>query len=191
MRLFGVSGTNGSGKDSFGEILAAKHGYLFISVTDLLRDEAKKRGLPIEREVLRNISAEWRRQHGLGVLIDMGVKSYEEKGGDSNYRGLVLSSLRNPGEADSVHAHDGKVVWTDADAKIRYDRIYSRQRTAEDDKTFEQFKQEEQDEMSYSGDKATLSTAAVREKADIFLLNEGDTLESFEEVIAKELSEAL
>ena len=77
-----------------------------------------------------------------------------------------MASLRNPGEADRVHDLTGMMIWTDADPKIRYDRIYSRQRTAEDDKTFEQFLSEEQDEMTSSGDAATLSMADVKEKSD-------------------------
>ena len=61
-KIIGLSGTNGSGKDTVGEMLAAQHGYLFVSVSDLLREEARRRNLPVTREVLRTISAEWRRE---------------------------------------------------------------------------------------------------------------------------------
>ena len=53
-------------------MLAHHHNYMFISVTDLLRNEARRRGLPVVRENLRTISAEWRRELGLGVLVDKG-----------------------------------------------------------------------------------------------------------------------
>ncbi len=66
--VIGLSGTNGAGKDTVGEMLAAHHNYMFISVTELLRKEARRRYLPVERGVLRAISTEWRRELGLGVL---------------------------------------------------------------------------------------------------------------------------
>src|SRR3989344_194946 len=100
MKIIGVAGTNGSGKDSLGEILAKYHGYMFVSVADFLRDEAKKRGLPIEREILRTISAEWRRKYGVGVLVDRAVKLFQKTGKD--YKGLAISPMRNPGEADRL-----------------------------------------------------------------------------------------
>ena len=187
MKLFGLAGTNGSGKDTVGEILAEQHNFLFISVSDMLRDEARSRGLPVEREQLKTISAEWRRESGLGVLIDKAIERYKQLGGDEKYVGLVVASIRNPGEVDRIHELGGKLVWTDADPKIRYDRIFSRQRTAEDNKTFEQFLAEEQAEMQHSGDAATLSVGDVKTNADIFLVNEG-TLEEFAENIKHELS---
>jgi dephospho-CoA kinase len=191
MKIIGLSGTNGSGKDSVAEILREKYGYYFISVTELLRNEAKKRGLAVERENLRMISAEWRRESGLGVLIDKAVATYKEQGGDSKYAGLVVSSLRNPGENDSVHEFKGKVVWIDADPKIRYDRIFSRQRTDEDNKTYEEFLNEEKAEMQHSGDEATLSLLGVKEKSDIILVNEGSEISELENVIQSELSAIL
>src|SRR5688500_13275325 len=102
MKLFGLAGTNGSGKDTVGQILADRHNFLFISMSDLLRDEARARNLPVEREQLRTISAQWRRESGLGVLIDKSIEKYKASGGDEKYAGLVVSSVRNPGEVDRI-----------------------------------------------------------------------------------------
>ena len=68
--IIGLGGTNGSGKDTVGHMLAERHGYLFVSVTDILRAEAEKRGLSPEGENLRTKRAEWRRDGGLAVLVD-------------------------------------------------------------------------------------------------------------------------
>lgn len=185
MKIIGLSGTNGAGKDSVGEMLAERHGYLFISVTELLREEARKRDWPIEREQLRTISAQWRREHGPGVLVIKAVEAYAAQ--KHKYKGVAMSSLRNPGEADELHALGGTMVWVDADPKVRYSRIYSRQRTAEDNKTFEEFMGEEQAEMHQSGDKATLNLTAVKEKCDIFIQNDGNDINAFKDAAEKAL----
>lgn len=189
IQIIGLAGTNGAGKDTVGHILAEHHGYLFVSVTELLRKEAERRGLPVERGVLRTISAEWRRALGLGVLVDKAVAEYETV--KDKYAGVVVASLRNPGEADRVHALGGTMVWVDADPRIRYDRVQAaraeRDRAGEDDKTFEQFQAEEAAEMKQSGDPATLNMAAVKEKCDIFADNDDGGVEKFRKEIERAL----
>jgi dephospho-CoA kinase len=190
IKLIGVAGTNGSGKDSLGNMLQERHSWLFVSVSDLLRDEARKRGLPIEREVLRTISAEWRRKYGLGVLVDKAVALLNKSG--DKYTGVVAIPMRNPGEAQKVKDLGGILLWIDADPKIRYKRIYSRKRSAEDNKTFEQFLREEHDEMDHlGGDEATLSLAGVKDIADIFLENNGNDIEAFKDYAEKTLKNYL
>lgn len=188
-RIIGIAGTNGAGKDTVGHMLADKHGYLFVSVTDILRREAERRGQPVEREVLRSISAEWRRELGLGVLVDKAVAEFEASGG--KYSGVVIASLRNPGEADRVHALDGTVIWVDADPRIRYGRVQAaleqRGRAGEDRKTFEQFQAEEAAEMNRSGDSATLDMSAVKERADMTAINNDKPQDEFLEDVAKQL----
>jgi len=178
VKILGISGTNGAGKDSVGEYLAKKHGWHFVSVTDILREEAVKRGLPPDRHSTHMISAEWRRSHGLGVLIDKAVEAYKTE--KKHYKGLAIASLRNPGEADEVHRLGGKVIWIDADPKTRHQRVINSNRGRIDDqKTFEEFITEEQHQMRHSGDKATLSMEGVKAKADLFLDNNGHDIEMF------------
>lgn len=185
MKLIGIGGTNGSGKDTLGEMLSERHGWLFVTVSDLLRDEARARKLPIERQTLRTISAEWRKKYGLGVLIDKAVNEYKKQG--NKHVGLVISSLRNPGEADEIHRLGGQVAWIDADPQVRYKRVHSRQRSAEDKKTFEEFLAEEKIETNHGGSETALHMAAVKAKADIFIENNGDDLAAFKAEIEKAL----
>jgi dephospho-CoA kinase len=187
-KIIGVAGTNGAGKDSVGEMLAERRGWLYISVSDILRHGAEKQGLPIERNILRNLSAQWRRESGLGVLVDKALDEFKDADGREKYRGLAIASLRNPGEADRIHELDGKVVWVDADPKVRYERIVSRLRSDEDRKTYEEFLAEEQAEMEHSGDEATLSINAVKAKADISIENNGNDLETFKDAAEKSLN---
>lgn len=186
LNIVGIGGTNGSGKDTVGQMLAKRHGWLFVSGSEMLREELRKRGLPIERENLRALSAEWRREKGLGILIDKAVEQLSASKG--KYKGLAIASLRNPGEADHVHELGGIVVWIDADPKIRFERTLSRQRSIEDKKTYEQFLIIQEAEMNQGKDQATLSLAGVKAKADIFLQNNGDNIEAFKDTAEKALS---
>jgi len=193
LKIIGLAGTNGAGKDAVGAILADRYGYFFFSLTELFRIECRRRGIEIKRENTRMISAEWRRESGLATLVDRSMEVFEQAGGFTKYKGFVMSSLRNPAEPDRVHELGGSVLWIDADPRLRYERIQknaaNRGRAGEDNKSFEQFLQEEQDEMHppAGADAAVLNGAAVKERADIFLMNNGDNLDSLDAEIARAL----
>lgn len=182
-KIIGIAGTNGSGKDTIGKLLSNEHNFMFVSVTDILRQELKLRGLPPAREHMRNLSAEWRRKYGLGVLVDKAKQIYDAQDG---YEGLAMASLRNPGEVDAVHKYGGIVIWVDADARIRYDRLQlniqarGQERGVDDNKSFEEFLADEAAEMDHpeGADNATLSLSGVKAKSDIFLTNDGHSLET-------------
>lgn len=171
-QIIGIAGTNGAGKDTVGSILQQNHGYLFVSVTDVLRSELKRQGFPVDREHLRELSASWRRQFGYGVLIDRAMDVYNDQP-KGKYNGIAIASLRNPYEVERIHELGGTVWWLDADPLLRFTRIRAnaatRARAEEDEKTFEEFMAEEKAEMYPSGDEATLNMSAVRDKADIMM----------------------
>jgi dephospho-CoA kinase len=176
VKIIGTSGTNGSGKDTVGELLAQKYNFLFISVSDLLRIECRKRGIAVSRENLRRVSSEWRRQFGLGVLVDKAVELAENAPQD--YAGVVASPMRNVGEAQHLKDIGGTLVWVDADPRTRYERIQAvnRGRAAEDNKTYEEFLAEEQAEMypSDPNDPSVLNMAGVHDLADVTIRNDSD-----------------
>jgi dephospho-CoA kinase len=192
MKIIGIGGTNGSGKDVLSEILADDYGWLFISSSrDLLIPELKRRGLPAEREHMSALSAEWNRQSGTGALIDKAVERFNELDQSGSYQGLVISSIRHPWEVKRIHELKGKIVWIDADPKIRYGRIFNRGQGDKDKKSFQEFLEEEEREMVHSGDEATLNWQGVKDRADIFITNDYDNLEDFKQAIQESLSKIL
>src|SRR3990167_3600602 len=189
MKIIGIGGTNGSGKDTVGHMLVERYSWLFVSVSDFLREEARRRNLPIERQHLSSISAELRRKHGHGVLTERAAKLFKKTAGKHN--GLVVIPMRHPGEAAKVKELGGKIVLVDADPKVRYKRIAGRGRSSEDKKTYKQFLAEEKAEMHHSGDEATLSMSKVKEVTDIFLENNGSDIEAFKDKAEKALAKYL
>lgn len=194
MIIIGLSGTNGSGKDTVAKMLVERHNFLFVGATEMFLDELKKRGWPNDREHKAKLASEWRREFGTGVIVD---KAYAQlKAAGDKYVGLIVGSLRNPGEADKVHELGGTMVWVDANPKVRYDRIQAHlaERAAthvEDNKTFDQFVAEEQREMTSSGDAATPNMSAVKDRADIVLTNDGNDISAFKDKAEQTLANIL
>lgn len=181
-RLIGLAGPHGSGKDTLADILVRHHAYTFVSISDLLREEVKKRGWSLERDSLLSISSEWRARFGRGVLVD---RAYQQAKGA---RRVVIASLRNPGEARLVHELGGIVVWIDASPQIRYRRIVNRGRGAEDFKSFEAFLAEETREMRPLGGVNGSHMLAVKKQADVVLDNSGADLKAFRRLAERALA---
>ena len=186
--IVGVAGTNASGKDTLGALRATLQNAKFVSLSDILRHELDLQGLPHERENLRSLGNKWRSEGGAGVLVDKSVALYNEEKATMRYGGLTLTSIRHPKEAEAIQARGGVVIWIDADLKVRYDRIQKRNLgRPEDQKTFEQFVAEENIEMqSTPGNEASPNMSAVRDIADVKVINDYDTLEEYEAFLKKE-----
>ena len=68
-RIVGVAGTNGSGKDTLGHLLAER-GYTTVSLSDILRHDLDEQGLPHTRENLNHQSKKIRDARGdAGVAL--------------------------------------------------------------------------------------------------------------------------
>lgn len=188
MKIIGLSGTNGSGKDTIAHILEQQYGFYFASASALLEAELKNRNKPFEREQKRQLSAEWRQEFGTGAIVDKGIAAAQSAG----FEKLVVGSLRNSGEIDRVHQLNGRSIWVDADPEIRYQRIISANRgRVEDKKTYQQFLAEEAVEMESGGDPNKLDMATVKQKADIIIMNNFDSVEAFTLHVKKVLKEMI
>ncbi|MFY9228297.1 MAG: hypothetical protein WAO28_03150 [Candidatus Microsaccharimonas sp.] len=186
--IVGVAGTNASGKDTLGTLRAIIQNAQFVSLSDILRHELDLRGLTHERENLRALGNEWRAESGPGVLVEKTIERYEAEKAEEGFTGLTITSIRHPKEAEAIKRAGGIIIWVDADRHIRYERIQKRNLDRpEDQKTFEQFADEEDIEMQYvEGDESSLNMGGVRDMADVTIINEYASLEDYEAYLTKE-----
>ncbi len=166
--LIGLTSRNAAGKDELARYLVERKGFVYFSLSDLLRAELKKRGLELTRENLTEVGNELRLERGPGVLGEWALGELE------SVRDAVVVSLRNPAEIEALRKRpDFLLVGVDAPVETRWQRVESRARP-DDARTYEQFLRQEQAELS--GDPHQQQLEACFRLADRVVVNDG-TLE--------------
>ncbi len=174
--LIGLTGKNGSGKGVAADFLKDR-GFHYLSLSDVVRDEAKKRKKPVTRENLIAIGNDLRQKYGAGVLAKRTLEKIDV---DKHY---VIDSIRHPEEVRELRAKNGFVlVQVAASPKIRFQRIKKRGRE-KDPITFSEFQRLENVEgKSKVGSDQQLDRTL--ELADHTVQNSG-TVSEFHDKIAK------
>lgn len=177
--IIGISGTHGAGKDTLAALRAEKENALHVTVSDILRQQLREDGVPTERENLIELSRRWREESGdYGILATKTIQRYIGEKALYDYNGLSVVSLRHPEEVKRVKEFGGRILWVDADPKLRYERISGAQRgRTEDNKTFEEFVEEEARELAppEGTSAASVNLGAVRPLADEVIINDFET----------------
>jgi dephospho-CoA kinase len=93
--IVGITGPIASGKSVLAEMLAER-GFIRLTLSEEVREEAKVRGIPIERTALQNLGNEMRNAHGKGYWAAR-LLAKMQKG--KNY---VVEGIRNPGEVNEL-----------------------------------------------------------------------------------------
>ncbi len=176
MRIMGVSGLPGSGKGFVSDI-ATEKGAMIVSMGDIIREEAKKRG-ESTKETAKNL----RKEHGQYIVAEMTIekiKKLQEEGFESS---ILVDGIRSQYEVNLFKKNFNNfiIVSIFANPKLRYERIKSRKR--EDDTTdYDVFAERDQRELDFGiGNVISLS--------DKIIINESD-IESFEQKIREFLEE--
>ncbi len=142
--IIGLTGKNAAGK---GE--AAKHlenkGFAYFSLSDELREEATKRGIPHTRDELIPFGNLLRAQYGAGYLafrINEKIARLKKQGKDR----FVVDSIRSPGEVKELLKNPGfMLIGIEAKTELRFERMKKRGRKG-DANSFEEFIAHEQRE---------------------------------------------
>lgn len=166
--VLGLTGPNAAGKGAAAEALRAL-GFAYHSLSDVVREEARKRGRSEGRDDLILTGNELRREGGAGALAEgilprLGARD-------------VVDSIRNPSEVAVLRRVAGFVLLgVDAPPALRFER--ARRRTGRGDavQSLEAFLRKEAEENG--ADPAAQQLAATFALADRVIRNDG-TLEEF------------
>ena len=134
--IIGLTGTNGAGKTEVSEYLKSR-GFEYHSLSDEIREEIRRTGREITREVLIGVGNDLREKFGPGILAERILPKLER---DHNY---VIDSIRNPYEVEVLKRRkDFILLAVDADQTTRFERSRKRARESAA-QTIEQFIDEE------------------------------------------------
>ncbi|MEK6923799.1 MAG: AAA family ATPase, partial [Candidatus Micrarchaeota archaeon] len=180
MTLFlGVTGTLCSGKGSFAKTIYKKFGALSLSTSDEVRAETAERGLSLERENLHKVANECRAGRGADLFAVRCVNRIRQL--PSLPSVVIVNDLRSLGEVDALREAFGKdfyLVGVGASQATRFNRVQSRRRAGEGERSFAEWKALD-DKECRGGGVGVQSVAACLAQADLVLFNDS-TFEAFE-----------
>ena len=168
-KIIGITGTQGSGKDTAAEFLARELDYQHFSLSDIVREETNKLGLEHTRDNWREVADSLRSQFGNGVLAIKMI----EKIKNLDAKGFIITSFRHPDEVSVIKKSfkNFKLISIDANIDIRYQRIIKRGKVA-DQVSMDNFKEQEKKENVTSD--VGMRIQEVIGMSDVKIINDGD-----------------
>ena len=176
MQVMGISGLPGSGKSLVSEI-ASKKGAIIVSMGDIIREEAKKRG-----ETTKQAAQNLRAEHGEYIVSELTIKKIKELENDGIENAIIVEGIRSPCEVDMFKENFNNFIILSifANPTLRFERLQKRMRE-DDSKDYAEFKKRDQMELDFG-------IGSVISLSDKIIINESD-LESYTQKINEFLSD--
>ncbi len=168
--LLGLTGPNAAGKGEVCKYLLTK-GFYSVSLSDILREIAKKKKKLPTRENLIKLGNQLREQYGSGIL----AKKLCAKIKKSRYNKIVVDSIRNVGEIKEfkkTFKNKFFLIYITAPKKLRFKFLLKRAREG-DPKTYKEFLEVEKKEIS---NKSTHQQLHKCKELRDFMINNNSTL---------------
>jgi dephospho-CoA kinase len=176
--VFAFVGAPAAGKTE-AALVAKEMGIPVITMGGVIREELKKRGLPLSDENAGRVANELREGEGMDAIAKRCIPliKEEKKSAGKNKKVIVVDGIRGIAEVETFKKEFGDdfvLVRVDAPLHLRYKRIKSRGR-GDDVLSVEEFKNREIRELGWGMEEAM-------KKASRVIKNEG-SLEEFKEQI--------
>lgn len=166
--VIGLVGPIASGKGTVAQILK-ELGFEYYSLSDRIREELTRRGLPITRQWLQDMGDELRLKYGEDILAERTLEFL----GASNSGRIVIESIRNPAEARLLKEQLGAtIIGVNASPEIRYRRVVERNRGGEP-VSWEEFLAMDGRETGKVTDSHKINIVGCLDLADHIIINEG------------------
>ncbi|MBQ2666553.1 nucleoside monophosphate kinase [Methanobrevibacter sp.] len=163
MRVMGISGLPGSGKGLVSEI-ASKKGAIIVSMGDIIREEAKKRG-ESTKETAQNLRIEFG-EYIVSELTIRKIKKLLDEGCESS---IIVEGIRSPHEVNMFknNFEDFIILSIFANPAIRFERLKKRMREDDSD-DLNEFKKRDQMELDFGiGNVISLSDRIIINESDL------------------------
>ena len=172
----GISGMPGSGKSIVSD-LAAEKGAIIVSMGDIVREEAKKRG-ESSKETAQNLRAE----HGPYIVSELTIKKIKKLQDDGVENLIIVEGIRSHHEVEMFKENFENFIILSVftNPKIRFERLKLRMRE-DDSQEYSEFERRDKNELGFG-------IGTVIALSDKLIINESD-LESFQDEINEFLSE--
>ena len=176
MQVMGISGMPGSGKSIVSEI-AEEKGAIIVSMGDIVREEAKKRG-ESSKETAKNL----RKEYGEYIVSELTIKKIKKLQEEGVENLIIVEGIRSHHEVEMFKENfeNFLILSIAANPKLRFERLKNRMR--EDDcQDYAGFEKRDYTELGFG-------IGTVIALSDKIIINESD-LESFNEKINEFLEE--
>lgn len=171
--IIGLTGPNASGKGEAALYIKSK-GFVYHSLSDILREEAQRLGIEPSRENLINLGNDLRLKNGTSYLALRTIEKLSKK------EDHVVDSIRNPSEIKALKKLNGfLLIGIDAPIETRFKRGLDRKRPG-DAETLTDFINKE--EMENRRDRQNQQLKECLRMADIIIINDS-TIEKFHKKI--------
>ena len=170
MRIMGISGMPGSGKSLVSE-KAVEKGAIIVSMGDIIREEAKKRG-----ESTGDTAKNLRKEFGQFIVAELTIKKIKKIIEEGNENSIVVEGIRSHHEVDMFKENfkDFIILSIFANPTIRFKRLQIRQRE-DDSQDYEGFRTRDLNELGFGiGNVISLS--------DKMIINESDLESCYQEI---------
>ena len=170
MKVMGISGMPGSGKSIISDI-AAERGAIIVSMGDIIREEAKKRG-ESSKETAKNLRKEFG-EYIVSELTIKKIKKIQEEGVENT---IVVEGIRSLPEVEMFRENfDNFIILSIfANPKLRFERLKIRQREDDSD-DYNVFKERDYTELKFG-------IGSVISLSDKLIINESDMESCIEEI---------
>ena len=162
----GISGLPGSGKGIVSDI-ATEKGAIIVSMGDIVREEAKKRGEG-SKETAKNL----RKEFGEYIISELTIEKIKKLQDEGVEKTIIVEGIRSLHEVDMFKENfdNFMILSIFANTNIRFERLKKRMRE-DDSQDFNEFKKRDMSELGFG-------IGSVISLSDRLIINESD-MESF------------